>query len=62
MRDTSHTEQIERWAEFVRDNPNWRERFNEFSDGQILLAKKAYAKLAQTEDGRRKIKMLRERR
>jgi len=59
-RNQTHTKQIERWAKFVRDNPNWREKFNEFSDAQIILARKAYAKLAQTEEGRMKIKMLRQ--
>ena len=56
--DRSHSEQIERWAEFVRDNPDWKKKFREFSDGQILLARKAYAKLAQTKEGMRKIKIL----
>jgi len=60
--NTSHSDQIERWAKFVRNNSNWKKQFKEFSDAQILLARKAYAKLAQTEEGRRKIKLLRMRR
>ena len=59
-RDASHGEQIERWAKFVRDNPNWRRQFIKFSDAQITMARKAYQKLAQTEEGRKKIKLLRE--
>ncbi len=57
-RDNSHQEQIERWARFVRENPNWKRKFKEFSDAQILLATKAYKKIAETKDGMRKIKML----
>lgn len=58
-RDNSHTKQIEIWAKFGRDNPNWRKQFMEFSDAQILLARKAYKKLVETEEGREKIKKLR---
>lgn len=60
-RDNSHQEQIERWAKFVRDNPNWREQFKRFSDGQIIMARRVFEKLAETEEGRRKIKLLRTR-
>ena len=58
--ETSHADQVERWARFVRDNPDWKKKFKEFSDAQILLARKTYEKLAQTEEGRKKIKKLRE--
>lgn len=57
-RDFSHNEQIERWARYVRDNPDWKKRFKEFSDAQIILARKAYAKLAESEEGRKKIMRL----
>jgi hypothetical protein len=59
-RDASHKQQIELWAKFVRDNPNWKKQFKKFSDAQIIIARKAYQKLAQTEEGRKKIKLLRE--
>lgn len=58
-RDNSHNEQIERWARYIRENPNWKKKFKDFSDAQILLARKAYAKLAQTKEGREKIRKLR---
>lgn len=57
-RDDSHNEQIERWAKFVRNNLNWKKKFKEFSDSQLIMARKAYEKLAQTEEGRKKIKLL----
>jgi hypothetical protein len=58
IREQSHTDQIERWARFVRDNPNWKKQFKKFSDAQIILARKAYEKLLKTEEGK-KIKLLR---
>lgn len=56
MRDKSHEEQIIRWAEFVRDNPEkWKAKQKEFIDAQILMARRFYKKLAETEEGRKKI-------
>lgn len=59
--NNSHKQQIKIWAEYIRDNPDWKKQFKEFSDAQILLARKAYEKLAKTEEGVKKIKLLRER-
>ncbi len=60
-RDSSHGEQIERWARYIKENPDvWKKKFKKFSDAQILLARKAYEKLSETEGGRRKIKLLKE--
>jgi hypothetical protein len=59
-RDKTHIEQIERWAEFVRDNPDkWKIKFKEFIDSQIIMSRRFYKKLAETEEGREKIKILR---
>ena len=61
MRDKTHAEQVERWAKFVRDNPEkWKQKTKPFIDAQILMARRFYKKLAETEDGRRKLKLLRE--
>jgi len=57
-RDISHQEQIERWANFVRDNPEWKKQFKKFSDAQIIIARRVYDKLNQTQEGRAKIKIL----
>lgn len=60
MRDKTHDEQIERWAKFVRDNPDkWKEKIKPFLDSQILIARRFYSKLAESEEGTRKIKLLR---
>ncbi|MCR4313394.1 MAG: hypothetical protein NUV58_04035 [Candidatus Roizmanbacteria bacterium] len=60
-RDPSHNEQIERWAEYVRDNPTeWKKHMKPFIDAQILMARRFYKELSKTNEGREKIKKLRE--
>ncbi|MFA7707680.1 MAG: hypothetical protein WCX73_01910 [Candidatus Pacearchaeota archaeon] len=58
MRDKSHEEQIERWAEHVRTHDNWKEELKPFLDSQIIIARRVYQKLAKTPEGREKILML----
>ncbi len=59
-RNKTHLEQIERWANYVRENPNkWKSKFKEFSDAQIIMARRFYIKLSKTEEGRKKIRLLR---
>jgi len=54
--DKSHKEQIERWALFVRNNPDkWKAELKPFLDSQLIMAEKFYEKLSQTEEGRKKI-------
>lgn len=56
MRDQSHKDQIERWAEYVRDNPNtWKEKLKPFLDSQIVMARRFYKNLANTPRGKEKI-------
>jgi hypothetical protein len=56
-----HEEQIIRWAEFVRDNPEkWKKHLKPFIDAQIKKSQKFYNELAKTSEGREKIKKLRE--
>lgn len=62
QRDKTHAEQIERWANYVRENPDWKKKLAPFLDGQIIMARRAYSKLSETHDGREKIKLLRENR
>ena len=60
IRDKSHDEQIERWAKFVRENPSeWKKHLKPFLDSQIIMANRFYKKLSETEEGRAKIKILR---
>ena len=56
MRDKSHDEQIERWANYVREHPTeWKKHLKPFLDAQIIMARRFYNKLAETEEGRKKI-------
>lgn len=59
-RDFTHEEQIERWAKFVRENPReWKIKLKPFLDSQIIISRRFYKKLSETEDGRKKIGLLR---
>ena len=59
-RDKTHREQIERWANFVKNNPKqWKPKFKEFIDAQILISRRFYKNLMKTPGGREKIKLLR---
>lgn len=56
-----HEEQIERSARYVREHPKeWKKHLNRFIDAQILMARRAYNKLSQTEEGREKIRVLKQ--
>jgi len=59
-RDKSHMEQVERWAEYVKNNPDWKKKHTEFINAQIEIANRFYKNLAKTPEGREKIKELRE--
>ena len=59
MRDQSHKEHIERWANYVRENPDkWKSKLKPFLDAQIIMARRFYKKLAETEQGREKLEEL----
>ena len=60
MRDKTHTEQIERWAKYVKENPSkWKKNLKPFLDSQIIMSRRFYSKLAETKDGKKKIEILR---
>lgn len=59
MRDKSHAEQVERWAEYCRTHSDWKQKLNRFINAQFELSRRFYKKLAETEEGREKIKELR---
>lgn len=60
MRDKSHNEQIKRWAKYVKNNPDWKQKFKPFLDSQIIMARRVYRKLAMTKEGKEKIKKLKD--
>ncbi len=60
MRDKTHIEQIERWARYVKDNPDkWKSKIKPFLDSQIIMSRRFYKKLSETKKGIEKIKRLR---
>jgi len=60
MRDKSHSEQIERWARYVRENPDkWKSKLKPFLDSQIIISQRFYKNLSKTEEGKKKIIKLR---
>ncbi len=63
MRDKSHSEQVTRWAEYVKKHPRsvWIKEVKSLIDSQIIMANKFYERLAETERGIEKIRKLRER-
>ena len=60
MRDKSHGEQIERWAEYVKTHKDWKIKHTQFIDAQFEIAQRFYKELAKTPEGVEKIKKLRE--
>lgn len=60
MRDKTHTEQIERWAKYVKNNPKkWKIKLKPFLDAQIIMSRRFYSKLSKTNEGKEKILLLR---
>lgn len=56
MRDKTHTEFVEKWAKFVRDNPNkWQEPHAKLIDSQILMNRDFLKRLSKEKNGREKI-------
>jgi len=51
-------EQIERWANFVKNHDylEWKLPLKEFIDAQITKSNKFYRKLSKTKEGREKIR------
>ena len=61
MRDRTHIEHIERWAEFVKAHPRstWIREVGPLIDSQIIMANTFYERLAKAEGGIEKIRKLR---
>jgi hypothetical protein len=59
MRDKSHMEQVERWANYVKTHDDWKMKLKPFLDSQIIMAQRFYKKLGETEEGMKKIAELR---
>jgi len=64
MRDKSHMEALESWAEFVRNNPRekWKKSVNMLIDATYEKSNEFYTRLEKTEKGREILERLREER
>lgn len=60
IRDRTHMEQVERWARYVKDNPDkWKSKVKPIIDSQIIKSRSFYRKLIKTDGGKEKMKKLR---
>jgi hypothetical protein len=59
MRDKSHGDQIERWARYVKENSDWKQKQKPFINSQIIIARRTYKKLLSLPNGKEKIQRLR---
>lgn len=64
IRDKSHMEAVERWAEFVRNNPReeWKKAVNILINATYEKADEFYKRLEKTEKGREILKRLKQER
>ena len=62
MRDKTHMQQTEKWAEYVKSVPReeWKRKLNPFIDAQIIIARRFYKNLEKTEEGREILARIRE--
>ena len=58
MRNKTHQDQIERWANHVKSNPDWKKELKPFLDAQIINARKKYKKILELPNGKEKIKKI----
>ena len=64
MRDKLHMEAVERWAEFVRNNPRseWKKAVNTLINAAYQKSDEFYKRLEKTEKGRKILERLKEER
>jgi len=55
LRDKTHDEFIERWAEFVKSNPEWKLHQSRFINAQYEKFSNFLNNLSKTKEGQRKI-------
>jgi len=62
MRDKTHNDFIEKWADFVRthDREIWKREQNRFIDAQIMMARAFFARMCLNKEGREIIQRLKE--
>lgn len=54
--DKQRLEQIERWADYVRTNPDWKKHHTEFIDAQFDMARKFWARILSQPGGKKRLR------
>ena len=57
--ETLREEQILRWANYVRNNPDWKNIHTEFINAQFSKYKDFVKRLLETTNGKEKLELLR---
>ncbi len=55
MRDKTHLDFINRWIEYIKNNPDWRNVHDSFINAQFENAYEIISELAKTKEGQLKI-------
>jgi hypothetical protein len=58
MRDKTHLQSVERWADYVKKNPKWKKHHKEFIDAQFKKAYYIIKKIANSKNGGEKLKQI----
>lgn len=60
MRDKSHLQQVERWAEFCRSHPyEWKMVQKEFINAQFAMSERFFKKMLESPQGKERLEELR---
>lgn len=59
MRDNTHMESVEIWANYVKENPTkWKKQHTKFIDSQFIKHREFVKRLLKTKNGKEKLKKL----
>lgn len=52
MGDKTHMDSVERWANYVKNNPDWKKIYTEFIDAKFEKAYAAIERILKTPNGK----------
>jgi hypothetical protein len=56
MRDTTHSEFIDRWVEHMKTNPQWKKEHTEFIDAQFKMSEAFVERMLKEPNGKEKLR------
>ncbi|MEK6959623.1 MAG: hypothetical protein AABX47_00480 [Nanoarchaeota archaeon] len=56
--DKQRLDQIERWADYVLTNPDWKKHHTEFIDAQFDMARKFWARILSQPGGKKRLRKI----